>query len=171
MTKANFRRAPMMPSSSAPGRRVPRWPEGSRLLRGCWHDGRHRRTRVVRCTCVNTGCIPTKTLIASAYAIHMARRAADFGVVVDGPVRADMARVKARKDTISGQSRSGLEESLKTLENCTVYRGHARFASPHAPDDSRRPRCRKGRDPRLHEDAGRCRQPGNPGCGHSRDRR
>ena len=100
MTKANFRRAPMMPSSSAPGRRVPRWPEGSRLR----HDGRHRRTRVVRCTCVNTGRIPTKTLIASAYAIHMARRAADFGVVVDGPVRADMARVKARKDTISGQS-------------------------------------------------------------------
>src|SRR6516225_2389120 len=116
-------------------------------------------------TCVNTGCIPTKTLIASAYAIHMARRAADFGVVVDGPVRADMARVKARKDTISRQSRSGLEESLKALQNCTIYRGHARFASPHAPDDSRRPRCRKGRDPRLHEDAGRCRQPGNPRCG------
>jgi pyruvate/2-oxoglutarate dehydrogenase complex dihydrolipoamide dehydrogenase (E3) component len=82
-------------------------------------------------TCVNTGCIPTKTLIASAYAIHMPRRAADFGVVVDGPVRADMARVKARKDAISGQSRAGVEESLKGLENCTIYRGHARFASPH----------------------------------------
>src|SRR5271169_1269550 len=82
-------------------------------------------------TCVNTGCIPTKTLIASAYAIHMARRGADFGVVVDGPVLADMARVKARKDAISGQSRAGLEESLKTSENCTVYRGHARFVSPH----------------------------------------
>ena len=53
-------------------------------------------------TCVNTGYIPTKTLIASAYAIHMARRAADFGVMVDEPVWADMARVKARKDTISG---------------------------------------------------------------------
>ena len=78
-------------------------------------------------TCVNTGCIPTKTLIASAYAIHMARRAADFGVVVDGSVQADMARVKARKDTISGQSRAGVEESLQALENCTVYRGHARF--------------------------------------------
>jgi hypothetical protein len=51
--------------------------------------------------------------------------------VVDGPVRADMARVKARKDAISGQSRAGLEESLKTLENCTIYRGHARFVSPH----------------------------------------
>ncbi|MBV8133735.1 MAG: FAD-containing oxidoreductase [Alphaproteobacteria bacterium] len=82
-------------------------------------------------TCVNTGCIPTKTLIGSAYAIHMARRAADFGVVVDGPVRADMARVKARKDAISGQSRIGVEGSLKALENCTIYRGHARFVSPH----------------------------------------
>ena len=82
-------------------------------------------------TCVNTGCIPTKTLIASAYAIHMARRSADFGVVVDGPVRADMARVKARKDAISRQSRAGVEESLKALENCTIYRGHARFVGPH----------------------------------------
>jgi pyruvate/2-oxoglutarate dehydrogenase complex dihydrolipoamide dehydrogenase (E3) component len=82
-------------------------------------------------TCVNTGCIPTKTLIASAYAIHMARRAADFGVMVDGPVRADIARIKARKDAISGQSRVGVEEGLKTLENCTIYRGHARFVSPH----------------------------------------
>ena len=82
-------------------------------------------------TCVNTGCIPTKTLIASADAIHLARRAADFGVVVDGPVRADMARVKARKDAISGQSRVGVEESLKVLENCTIYRGHGRFVSPH----------------------------------------
>ena len=81
-------------------------------------------------TCVNTGCIPTKTLIASAYAIHMARRSADFGVVVDGPVRADMARVKARKDAISRQSRAGVEESLKALENCTIYRGHARFVGP-----------------------------------------
>jgi len=61
----------------------------------------------------------------------MARRAADFGVVVDGSVQADMARVKARKDTISGQSRAGVEESLKALENCTVYRGHARFVAPH----------------------------------------
>src|SRR6516162_10108258 len=81
-------------------------------------------------TCVNTGCIPTKTLIASAYAIHMARRAADFGVVIDGPVRADMAAVKARKDAISGQSRAGVEEGLKSLVNCTIYRGHARFVGP-----------------------------------------
>ena len=81
-------------------------------------------------TCVNTGCIPTKTLIASAYAAHMARRAADFGVVVDGPVRVDMAQVKARKDAISGQSRIGVEQSLRTLEKCTVYQGHARFRGP-----------------------------------------
>ena len=81
-------------------------------------------------TCVNTGCIPTKTLIASAYAAHLARRAADFGVVVDGSVRVDMARVKARKDAISGQSRSGVEHSLRTLDKCAVYQGHARFLGP-----------------------------------------
>ncbi len=81
-------------------------------------------------TCVNTGCIPTKTMIASAYAAHMARRAADFGVRIDGAVSVDMRKVKARKDEISGQSRTGLESSLKKLENCTVYEGHARFESP-----------------------------------------
>src|SRR6202171_2660239 len=59
-------------------------------------------------TCVNTGCIPTKTMVASAYAAHMARRAADFGVDA-GPVTVDMKRVKARKDAISGKSRTGVE--------------------------------------------------------------
>ena len=81
-------------------------------------------------TCVNTGCIPTKTMVASAYAAHMARRAADFGVAIDGGVTVDMSRVKARKDAISGQSRTGLETSLKKTENITVYQGHARFESP-----------------------------------------
>jgi pyruvate/2-oxoglutarate dehydrogenase complex dihydrolipoamide dehydrogenase (E3) component len=81
-------------------------------------------------TCVNTGCIPTKAMVASAYAAHMARRAAEFGVKIDGAVSVDMQRVKARKDEISGQSRTGLESSLKKLENCTVYEGHARFESP-----------------------------------------
>ena len=81
-------------------------------------------------TCVNTGCIPTKTMVASAYAAHMARRAADFGVTIDGAVSVDMRKVKARKDQISGQSRTGLETSLKKLENCAVYEGHARFESP-----------------------------------------
>jgi pyruvate/2-oxoglutarate dehydrogenase complex dihydrolipoamide dehydrogenase (E3) component len=81
-------------------------------------------------TCVNTGCIPTKTMVASAYAAHMARRAGDFGVDVAGGVTVDMRRVKARKDAISAESRDGLEKSLKHTENCTVFEGHARFESP-----------------------------------------
>lgn len=81
-------------------------------------------------TCVNTGCIPTKTLVASAYNAHMVRRAADFGVQVAGTPSVDMKRVKARKDEISGQSRSGLESWLKNTPNCTIYHGHARFESP-----------------------------------------
>ncbi len=83
-------------------------------------------------TCVNTGCIPTKTMIASAYAAHMARRAADFGVAVAGAVTVDMRAVKARKDAISEKSRTSVEGWLKHLENCTVYEGHARFESPNA---------------------------------------
>ena len=81
-------------------------------------------------TCVNTGCIPTKTMVASAYAAHMVRRAAEFGVDAGGACRVDMQRVKARKDAISGKSRTGLEASLKSMDNCTVYEGHARFESP-----------------------------------------
>ena len=83
-------------------------------------------------TCVNTGCIPTKTLIASAYAAHLARRGADFGFVVNGDVRADMKRVKARKDEISGRSNRDVEEWLRGLKNCLVIQGHARFASTHS---------------------------------------
>ncbi len=82
-------------------------------------------------TCVNTGCIPTKTMVASAYAAHMVRRAAEFGVSVNGSVAVDMKRVKARKDEISGKSRTGVESWLKGLERCTVYEGHARFEGPH----------------------------------------
>ena len=82
-------------------------------------------------TCVNTGCIPTKTLVASAYAAHMTRRAANFGVELTGPVHVDMKRVKARKDEISGKSRTGLESWLGSTPNCTVYKGHARFESPN----------------------------------------
>jgi pyruvate/2-oxoglutarate dehydrogenase complex dihydrolipoamide dehydrogenase (E3) component len=81
-------------------------------------------------TCVNTGCIPTKTLVASAYAAHIARRAAEFGVTIQGPVSMDMKRVKARKDQVSGKSNQGVETWLKTMTNCTVYEGHARFESP-----------------------------------------
>jgi pyruvate/2-oxoglutarate dehydrogenase complex dihydrolipoamide dehydrogenase (E3) component len=69
-------------------------------------------------------------MVASAYAAHMARRAADFGVVVDGPVSVDMKRVKARKDEISEASRTGLESWLKNMENGTVFQGHARLESP-----------------------------------------
>ena len=81
-------------------------------------------------TCVNTGCIPTKTLVASAYAAHLARRASDYGVAVPGPVTVDMKAVKARMDQVSGKSRTGVEKWLRGLENCTVYQGHARFESP-----------------------------------------
>ena len=81
-------------------------------------------------TCVNTGCIPTKAMVASAYAAHMASRALDFGVVIDGGMNADMRLVKSRKDAISAKSRIGTEQSLRELENCTVYQGHARFESP-----------------------------------------
>src|SRR5216110_1319390 len=80
-------------------------------------------------TCVNTGCIPTKTLIASAYAAHVARRGAEYGFVVDGDVPVDMKRVKARKDEISGRSNRGVEEWLRGLKSCTVIQGHARFQS------------------------------------------
>ena len=81
-------------------------------------------------TCINTGCTPTKTLVASAYAAHLARRAADYGVVIPGAVGVDMKAVKARKDAVVGTSRRGIERSLKTLEGCTVYEGHARFVGP-----------------------------------------
>jgi pyruvate/2-oxoglutarate dehydrogenase complex dihydrolipoamide dehydrogenase (E3) component len=83
-------------------------------------------------TCVNTGCIPTKTLIASAHAMHLARRGAEFGLDINGDVRADMKRVKARKDEISGRSSRSVEEWLRGLKNCMVIEGHARFESPHS---------------------------------------
>ncbi|MEO8339105.1 MAG: FAD-containing oxidoreductase [Nitrospirota bacterium] len=82
-------------------------------------------------TCVNTGCIPTKTLVASAYAAHVARRGAEYGFAVNGDVRVDMKRVKARKDEVAGQSNKGVEEWLRGLKNCTVIQGHARFQSSH----------------------------------------
>ncbi len=81
-------------------------------------------------TCVNVGCIPTKTLVASARAAHMARRGADFGVVIDGPVSVDMKQVKARKDGIVRQSNSGVTNWLKSMENLTVYEGHGRLEGP-----------------------------------------
>jgi pyruvate/2-oxoglutarate dehydrogenase complex dihydrolipoamide dehydrogenase (E3) component len=80
-------------------------------------------------TCVNTGCTPTKTLMASAYAAHVARRAGDYGVKIEGPINVDMKAVKARKDAVVAPSRNGVERSLKTLKGCTVYEGQARFVA------------------------------------------
>lgn len=81
-------------------------------------------------TCVNTGCIPTKTLVASAYAAHLARRGSDYGVST-GPVSVDMSKVKARKDKIVVDDRNGVEGWLDGMKGCTVFRGHARFEDPH----------------------------------------
>ena len=80
-------------------------------------------------TCVNVGCIPTKTLVASARAAHVARHGSEFGVVLDGPVRVDMVRVKARKDAIVAQSNHGVATWLHGAPNVTLLEGHARFES------------------------------------------
>lgn len=81
-------------------------------------------------TCVNTGCIPTKTLVASAYAAQMVRRAAEYGIKLDGGFQVDMKAVKARKDAVSGESRQGVEDYLRKMKGCTVIEGHGRFESP-----------------------------------------
>lgn len=83
-------------------------------------------------TCVNVGCIPTKALVASARAAHMARRSEDFGVVIEGPIEVNMERVKARKDAIVRQSSEGVTSWLRNMSNCAVYEGHARFEDSHA---------------------------------------
>ncbi|MGI9553969.1 MAG: mercuric reductase, partial [Thermodesulfobacteriota bacterium] len=80
-------------------------------------------------TCVNTGCIPTKTLVASARAAHVAKNGKDLGVVIDGPVSVNMKTVKARKDDVSGTSNTNIESWLKGTENLTVYEGHGSFES------------------------------------------
>lgn len=82
-------------------------------------------------TCVNTGCVPTKTLVASARAAHVARRAGEFGIVVDAPIMVDMTRVKARKDAVVRRSNEGVESWLRGMARCTVYQGHARFEGPN----------------------------------------
>jgi pyruvate/2-oxoglutarate dehydrogenase complex dihydrolipoamide dehydrogenase (E3) component len=80
-------------------------------------------------TCVNTGCTPTKAMVASAYAAHLARRGGDFGVLT-GAVSVDMSRVRARTDAIVSTSRAGVERWLRGMRGCTVIQGHARFESP-----------------------------------------
>ena len=83
-------------------------------------------------TCVNVGCIPTKTLVASARAAYMARRGGDFGVVIDGEIRVDMKQVKARKDGVVSQSNQGVTNWLKNMEGLTVYEGHGRLESANS---------------------------------------
>src|SRR5918994_629663 len=85
--------------------------------------------KLVGGTCVNYGCIPTKTLVASAHAAHIARRGSEFGINT-GDVTVDMAKVKARKDRIMLDDRSGLESWLDGMDGCTLIRGHARFEGP-----------------------------------------
>jgi pyruvate/2-oxoglutarate dehydrogenase complex dihydrolipoamide dehydrogenase (E3) component len=83
-------------------------------------------------TCVNTGCTPTKTLVACAYAAHLARRAGDFGVSVPGPITVDMKKVRARKDYVLGFSNRGVERALRNNPMIAVYQGHARFTAPRS---------------------------------------
>src|SRR5881397_2402827 len=82
-------------------------------------------------TCVNNGCIPTKTLVASARAAHVARRASEYGVMINSSITIDMKKVKERKDAVVRRSNEGLEKWLKSTENLTVYEGHARFEDAH----------------------------------------
>jgi pyruvate/2-oxoglutarate dehydrogenase complex dihydrolipoamide dehydrogenase (E3) component len=81
-------------------------------------------------TCVNTGCTPTKTMVASAYAAHIARRAQDYGVSIDGTVEIDMKALIARREAIVAPGRNGVEKSLRDNEKVTVYLGTASFESP-----------------------------------------
>jgi pyruvate/2-oxoglutarate dehydrogenase complex dihydrolipoamide dehydrogenase (E3) component len=85
-------------------------------------------------TCVNTGCTPTKALVASAYTAQQMRRAAEYGIVPQTPVRVDMRQVKARKDKIVADRREGLRASLESADNCTLIHGHGRLLSPHEVD-------------------------------------
>jgi pyruvate/2-oxoglutarate dehydrogenase complex dihydrolipoamide dehydrogenase (E3) component len=85
--------------------------------------------KLVGGTCVNYGCIPTKTLVASAHAAHTARRGAEYGVGT-GDIAVDMAKVKARKDKVMLDDRHGVESWLEGMDGATLIRGHARFTGP-----------------------------------------
>jgi len=80
-------------------------------------------------TCVNNGCIPTKTLVASARAAYVARRGPEFGVMIDTEISVDMKKVKERKDFVVLRSNKGVEGWMKGTKNITVYETHARFES------------------------------------------
>lgn len=87
--------------------------------------------KLVGGTCVNTGCMPTKAMVASAYAAHLARRASEYGVLIESPVRVDFASVMKRKEAVSRNARTSLESWIATLDGCTLLRGHAQFTSAH----------------------------------------
>src|SRR5258708_3297823 len=78
-------------------------------------------------TCVNNGCIPTKTLVASARTAHVARRSGDYGVTIGSPIAVDMKKVKTRKDALVRRSSEGVEKWLKNTQSLTVIEGHACF--------------------------------------------
>ncbi len=81
-------------------------------------------------TCVNTGCIPTKTLVASAYAAHLARRSAEYGVRIESSIKINISRVKARAEAVSTNARTNVEKWLHGLKGLTIIEGHARFEGP-----------------------------------------
>jgi len=82
-------------------------------------------------TCINTGCMPTKTLVASARAAQVARRASDYGVVLATPPTIDMVRVRERARTVTLNARHNLETWVKGMERCRVIQGQAAFTGPH----------------------------------------
>ena len=86
--------------------------------------------KLVGGTCVNYGCIPTKTLVASAHTAHTARRGAEYGIGT-GDVSVEMSAVKARKDKIVRGDREGVESWIDGMNGATLIRGHARFEDPH----------------------------------------
>src|SRR4051794_3964916 len=88
--------------------------------------------RIIGGTCVNVGCIPTKTLIASARAAHVARNAATYGVEIGGAVNVDMRRVKRRKDDVVQQSNEGVGKWLSGTRNLSLIHGHASFEGAHS---------------------------------------
>src|SRR5262249_33680664 len=102
-----------------------------RMAGGGW-EGAVRERGQPGGTGVNTGCIPTKTLVASAKVAAMARRAGEYGVVLNGPVRIDMRRVKERMRAVSGKSREAVARSLERNENITFIHGQGGFVGPDA---------------------------------------
>ena len=105
---------------------------GPALAQRCSQEG--LRTAIIERghfggTCVNVGCVPTKTMVASARAVHMARRGAEFGFTASD-IQVNMQRVKARKEAQVLKSRSGVQQWMQGLKNTEVILGHATFVAP-----------------------------------------